>query len=152
MSERIIDRARLEAAMDHAIGAFLIPADAVGIPVGRLHQLLEARRVAFAEKIAGPLPAENRSGRIAPRRAMVRLISRQEIKEQGRLIEGPLLPVAPASKNFAEQLFGAGAVEEVFLVRSALIGVARRNGDAFDAEPFRLVEKGGDPRRLGAVE
>src|SRR5208283_6009112 len=66
MVERIFHRGRLEAAMDHAVGAFFVIASAIGVPVGLLHQLLEARRIAFTEKITRPLPAEDRARRIAP--------------------------------------------------------------------------------------
>src|SRR5579883_493398 len=82
---------------------------------------------------------------------MIGLIAGEKIQEQRGLVEGPFLAAA-LGENVAKQLLGARAVEEMLLVRRALISVAWRDGDALDAEPFRLVEKGGDAGRVGAVE
>jgi hypothetical protein len=49
MVEGIFHGGRLEAAMDHAVGAFFIIAGAIGVPVGFLQQLLECCGVTFAE-------------------------------------------------------------------------------------------------------
>ena len=49
-------------------------------------------------------------------------------------------------------MLGLGAVEEVLLIGRALIGVARRHGDALDAEALHVVKKLGDTRRIGVVE
>src|SRR5258708_39674050 len=111
--------------MRHAVGTLLVLAGAVGLPVGRLHQLLEGLGIAFAEQIAGLLPAENVACRHAPGGALVVLITGKKIQEQAGMQEIPLLALA-ARKHVAEQLLGLGAVEEVLLVRRALIGVARR--------------------------
>src|SRR5208283_1748064 len=81
MVERIFHRFRLEAAMDHAVGAFFVISGAIGVPVGLLHQLLEARRIAFTEKITRPLPAEVRARRIAPRRALIGSIAGEKVEE-----------------------------------------------------------------------
>ena len=84
--ERIADRGmrrgRLVAAMGHAVGAFLVAPGAVGIPVGRLHQFLEGLGVAFAEQIAGLLPAEQIARRHSPGRAVVFPVAGEEIEEQ----------------------------------------------------------------------
>src|SRR5215211_6333266 len=115
--------------MHHAVGAFLVVAGAVGIPVGLLHQLLEGLGVAFAEQIAGTLPAEIVAGRIAPGRAAIGLVAGEKIEKQAGLVEGPAaLPVA--LEDLAEQLLGAPAVQEMLLVGGPLIGIARRHGDA----------------------
>src|SRR5947208_2684226 len=54
------DGAGFVAAVDHAVAALGIAAlVTVGIPVGRLDQLAKRLAVAFAEQIAGPLPAKN---------------------------------------------------------------------------------------------
>src|SRR5471030_1734209 len=98
--------------MDHAIGAFLVVAGAVGIPVGLVHQLLEGFGVALAEQIAGALPAEVVARRVAPRRAMVFLIARKEVEEERRLAERPFVALA-AAEDVAEQLLGLAATEEM---------------------------------------
>ena len=72
---------RLVAAMRHAVRALFVAAGAVGIPVGGLHQLLEGLGVAFAEQIAGLLPAEDVARRHAPRRAVEFLIAGEEVEE-----------------------------------------------------------------------
>ena len=64
--------------------------------------------------------------------------------------EIPVLALAER-EHVAEQLLGLGAVEEVLLVRGALIGVARRHRDA-DAEFGREVEEFCDLFRRMAVE
>src|ERR1700746_990002 len=70
--QRITDgvhyRGRLVAAVHHAIGALLVIPGAVSVPVGIFHEFLEGLRVALAEQITGPLPAEIVSCRIAPGR------------------------------------------------------------------------------------
>src|SRR5271166_2386830 len=57
--ERVVGRRRLVAAMGHAIGALLVSACAVAIPVRGLHELLEGAGVPLSEKVAGLLPAED---------------------------------------------------------------------------------------------
>src|SRR5258708_1868824 len=89
--------------MRHAVGAFFVFAGAVSVPVGGLHQLFEGLGIAFAEQVAGLLPAENVAGRHAPRRAFVVLIAGQEIQEQAGMHEIPLLALAER-KHVAEQL------------------------------------------------
>src|SRR3977135_503995 len=101
MAEGIFDGGRLEAAMDHAVGAFFVIAGAIGIPVGFLHQLLETGRVAFAEQITWPLPAKHRAGGIAPGGALVRSIAGDKVEKKLRLEEGPRL-AASQSENLPE--------------------------------------------------
>ena len=106
MVHGVDDGSRFEAAMHHAIGAFLVIADAVSVPVGLFHQLLEGLGIALAEQIAGPLPAEDGARGIAPGRAMIGLIAGQEIEEQQRLKERPVVAALPRRENIAEQLLG----------------------------------------------
>src|SRR5208282_3447432 len=149
---RVVRRRRLVAAMHHAVGAFLVIARPVLVPVGRLHELLEAPRIAFAEEIAGALPAEHVARRVAPRGAVVLLIAGEEVEEETRLREAPLL-AAPAPEDVAEELLGLVPREGVLLVRRALVGVARRNGDGVDLElEAREVEEGGDALGIEPVE
>src|SRR5476651_1120841 len=124
--------------MDHAIGAFFVIADAIFVPIGRIHQLAESFGVSFAEQVAGPLPAKHRARRIAPGGAMIGLVAGEKIEKQRRLIEAPGLAAlalggVALGEDVAKELLGAGAVEEVLLVGRALIGVAGRDGDALDA-------------------
>ena len=99
-------RRSLKATMNHAVGAFFVIADAVGVPVRFFHQLTEGFRIAFAQKITGALPAEDSSGRIAPGRTVVGLIAGQKIEEHCGLGERPLLAAAATRENPAEQLPG----------------------------------------------
>src|SRR6201989_904918 len=110
MRERVERGGRLVAAMRHAVGTLLILAGAVGIPVGGLHQLLEGLGVAFAEQIAGLLPAEDVARRHAPRGALIGLVAGEEVEEQAGMHEVPLLALAER-EHVAEQLLGLGAVE-----------------------------------------
>src|ERR1700739_2834888 len=64
-------RGCLVTAVHHAVGALLVIPGAVSVPVGVFHPLLEGLRIAFAEQIAGPLPAEIVPCRIAPGRTVV---------------------------------------------------------------------------------
>src|SRR6516164_9272247 len=109
-----------------AVGSFFVLAGAVAVPVRRLHQFLEALGVAFAEQITGLLPAEDVARRHTPWRAFIALVAGEEVEEQPRMHEVPLLALAER-EHVAEQLLGLGAVEEVFLVGSALIGITRRH-------------------------
>src|SRR5262249_10568537 len=106
MRDRVLHRGRLVAAVHHAVRTLLIIAGAIGIPVGLFHQLAEGAGIAFAQQITGALPAEHGAGRIAPRRAVVLLISGEEVEKERRLAERPLAAVAAAPENVAEQPLG----------------------------------------------
>ncbi len=138
--------------MHHAVGALLVIAGAVTLPLGLFHQFLEGRDIAFAKEIAGTLPAEDVARRVAPRRALVGLIAGKEVEKQRGLIERPSLAAAAAFENLAEELLRARPVEEVLLIGGALVGIARRDRDALDAHFLHLIEEVGDLVRLGAVE
>src|SRR5579862_9053360 len=125
MAEAVGDSRRFEAAMHHAVRALLIIADSIGVPVGFLHQLPERAGIALAQEIAGPLPPEDIPRGIAPGRAVVCLIAREEIEKQGRLVERPRLRATTAGKNSAEQISRSLAAQEMFLIGSALIRIAR---------------------------
>ena len=136
--------------MDHAIGAFFIIAGTVGVPIGLFHQRLERRRIAFAKEIAGTLPAEHSLGRIAPGRAMEGLVAGQEVEEDGRLTEAPLTTLAQP-EDVAEQRLGALAVEEMLLVRGALIGITGRQGHGRAEFVVHHIKEIGDFLGLRAV-
>src|SRR5262249_15775901 len=127
--------------MRHAVRAFLVAAGAVGVPVGGFHQLREGLGVAFAEQIAGLLPAEDVAGRHAPRRAVILLIAGQEVEEKARVHELPAFALAER-EDLAKQLLGRAPVEEMLLIGRALIGIAGRDRDT-DAELLSEVEEAG---------
>ncbi len=102
--------------MDHAVGAFLIFADAIRIPIGCFHQLGIGLGVTFAQQIARALPAEDSPRRVAPRCAFVRAVTREKVEEQARLEERPFLAAIAALEDIAEQLLRLRAVEEVLLI------------------------------------
>ncbi len=60
------------------------------------------------------------------------------------MVEAPAAALAEA-EDVAEELFGLLPVEEVLLVRRPLVGVARRDGGALDAEgglrPLTVVRR-----------
>src|SRR6185312_6003838 len=89
---------------------------------------------------------------VAPGRAVIALIAGEEVEEHARLAERPVLAAIAAGEDVAEQLLGFIAIEEVLLVRRALIGIAGRNRDAVDADGSGLVEESGDLVRLGVIE
>src|SRR5262249_19129164 len=112
---RCLGRRRLVAAMSHAVRALLVLAGPVGIPVCGLHQFVERPGVAFAQQVAGLLPAENVAGRHAPRRAVIGLVAGEEIEEQVRVDEIPLFALAHA-EDLAEKLLGLAPAKEMLLV------------------------------------
>ena len=112
MPHGILHRGRFEAAVHHAVGALFVIAGAVRVPVGFFHQLAKRSRVAFAEQIAGTLPAEHGARRIAPRRAAVFLVAGQEIEEQARLAERPRRAAAAATEDVAKELLGRRAMRK----------------------------------------
>src|SRR6185312_2881684 len=123
MLHRVHDGGRLVAAMHHALGAFLVIAGAVGIPIGLAHQLGEGLGIALAEQIARALPAEIVARRVAPGRAVVALVAGEEVEEQRGLAERPVLAAVAALEDAAEQLLGLAPIEEMRLVGRALIGI-----------------------------
>src|ERR1051326_4157524 len=152
MGDRIPDGSGFIAAVNHAIGAFGVVAGSVGIPVRLLQELAKGFRITLAEQVARTLPAEHGPGRIAPGRAMVLLVAGQEVEKQSGLAERPSFAAAAATEDVAEQLFGLLAVQEMFLIRRPLVGVARRNGDGVDSEAPRLVEERSHLRGNHVVE
>src|SRR5690606_915705 len=148
--ERVLDRRALVAAMRHAVVALRIAARAVLLPVRRLHQLLERRRVPFVdEEIAGLLPAEDVVRGIRPRRALIALIPGEEIEEQARLIEAPLARAGPSAVDeLAEELLRLPSPEEHVLARRMIVAVARTGHHAFNAEAHHLLEETGDVVRI----
>src|SRR6266566_1975336 len=138
--------------MHHAIGALLVVAGTVRLPVGLLHQLAKGGRIAFTEQITGTLPTEDVPGRIAPRSAAVFLVAGQEVEEKTRLAERPCARTSAAAKNVAKKLLGTSAGEKVRLIRRPFIRISGRYRDAIDAERAGLVEKPRDAVRVGIVE
>ena len=138
--------------MDHAVGAFLVLADAVLVPLGGVHEFAEGRGIALSQQVAGLLPAEHGARRVAPRRALVGLVAGEEVQEVDRLAERPGLAAAAAGQDAAEQFLGLVAIEEVLLVGRALVGIARRNGDSVQAERLHVVEEGCHLGGIGIVE
>src|SRR3974390_2925529 len=82
VTHRVPDSRCLVTAVHHAVGALLVVAGPVGIPVGFIHQLAKAAGVAFPQQVARSLPAENVAGWIAPRSATVLAVAGEKVKEQ----------------------------------------------------------------------
>ena len=139
------------AAMHHALGALLVVAGAVPLPLGLLHEPLESGGVALTQKIAGPLPAEDVARGVTPRRTAILLVAGEEIEEKGGLADAGF-PALAAPDDIAEQQLGLSAVEEMLLVRRPLVRIARRDGDALHPQRHGVVENLGHARRLGVVE
>src|SRR5690606_23528604 len=120
------------------------------VPIGRLHQLLERRRVPFVdEQIARLLPAEDVVRRVRPWRALVALISGEKVEKQARLIEMPLARPRPSAlEDLAEELLRLPPAEEDVLPRRVVVAVARRNHHALDSETHRVIEEIGDVVRI----
>src|SRR3984893_5925974 len=152
MAHCVLHRGRLVTAVHHAIGALLVVAGTVRVPVGFLHPLAKARRVAFTEQITGTLPTKDVPGRVAPRSAAVFLVAGQEVEEKTRLAERPCARTSATAENVAKKLLGASAGEKVCLIRRPFIRISRRYRDAIDAERAGLVEKPRDAVRVGIVE
>src|SRR5262249_6155896 len=129
---------------------FLVVAGAVVVPRRALHELLEGLGIAFAKQVARALPAEHGTSWIPPGRAMIGLVAGEEVEEQTRLVERPFL--ALASEDVPEKLPRSRAIEEMLLIWCALIGVARRNRDAIDAERHNTIEEARHALRIGAAE
>src|ERR1700694_4570966 len=152
MAHGVLHRGRLVTAVHHAIGALLVVAGTVRVPVGFLHQLAKAGRLAFTEQITGTLPTEDVPGWVAPRSATVFLVAGQEVEEKTRLAERPCARTSATAENVAKKLLGASAGEKVCLIRRPFIRISRRYRDAIDAERAGLVEKPRDAVRVGIVE
>src|SRR5262249_31998212 len=76
----------------------------------------------------------------------------EEMDEQGGIKKPPCPIFWRTAEDVAKQLLGLGAVEKVLLVRSTLVGVSGRDGDAIDAQSLHVVEECGNAFRLGIVE
>src|SRR5579872_3768198 len=157
--ERIVDRRTLETAMSHAVVAGGIATHPVLVPLGVFHQGFERGRIALVrQQVAGSLPAEQVIGRCAPGRALIGLVTRQEVQKQAGVIEGPAAGRAPrtlgaaAFEDFAEQALAGAASEEDILPRGMMIAVARRDHDALDPESHRLIEERRDVIRILSAE
>lgn len=82
---------------------------------------------------------------------MIVFIASQEVQEERRLREAPFLALAE-TEDVTEELLGLLAVQEVLLIRRALIGVARSRHDAINAKRHDLIEEPCHALGLGAVE
>src|SRR6202011_2735434 len=117
-------RRALESAMRHAIVAAWISTDAVFFPLGVLDQRAIARRVALVgEQVARPLPTEHIVGGIAPRRALIGLVTGEKIQEQGGMIERPrdARGAAAQAEDAAKQLLARIARQEHVLFRRMVV-------------------------------
>src|SRR5262249_56941176 len=131
--EGVVHRGRLVPAVHHAVAALLVAAAlAVVLPARGLEQLLERRRVALLEQIAGALPAEDVVGRVAPWRALEVLLAHEELQEERRLVETPA--ALRVREDPREEIVRALRAQEVLLVGRLRIAVARRDHHALDAE------------------
>src|SRR5512145_997691 len=149
--ERVVHRRRLVPAVHHAVPALLVPAPPpVALPARGLEQLLEARRVALLEEVAGPLPAEDVEGWVTPGRALEVLLAHEELEEQRRLVEPP----APLRlrEDRREEVVRAPGAQEVLLIGRLGVAVARRDHHALDAQIHRLVEELAHPQGVRSVE
>src|SRR5437773_8683594 len=124
-AHRMQHRGRLVAAMRHAVRAAVVLAAAVLLPVGRLDEFLVRLGVAVAHQVARALPAEDRVARDAPRRALEVDLALEEVEEERRVVETPLLALA-VCEGLGEELAGLRHPGEVVLVGCLLIGVRRR--------------------------
>src|SRR5687768_4066285 len=97
------DGAGLVSAVDHAVAALGIAAlESIVAPSGSFHQFAERLAIAFAEQVAGSLPAENAVRGTAPRLALEVVVAAEEFEEEGRLIEAP--GATRAGQQRAEQV------------------------------------------------
>src|SRR6476659_10073132 len=113
MTNGVLNRRCLVTAVDHAVRALFVVARAVGIPVRFFHQLTKRPRIAFAQQIAGALPAEHVPRRVAPRRTAVLLVACEEIQEQAGLAERPGFAAATAAEDVAEERLRLCAAQEM---------------------------------------
>ncbi len=134
--------------MRHAVGAARVLAPPVGVPVGRLDELLVRLHVPVVHQVAGLLPAEQRVGRNAPRGAAEIGLALEEVQEQRRVVQPPLLPPAVAER-LAEQFPRFLHAEEMLLVGRLLVGVGGRDLHLVDAEVVVEVGEHVDDRLRG---
>src|SRR5437899_5456923 len=120
----IVNGLRFIAAMDHAVGALLVSASSVVVPVRVLDELPEGRGVAVLEQITRLLPAENVVGGIAPWRALVVHLAHEEVQKERRLVEPPVFlgRVQDAREHLPRPL----SLEKVLLIGCLLVTVPRR--------------------------
>src|SRR5437762_12868561 len=120
MANGIPDGGCFVTAVHHAVGALLVIPGSVRVPIRLFHQRAKGFRIAFAQQVAGTLPSEDVSGRVAPRRAAVTAVAGEEVEKQARLAERPCACAATSTEDRAEKFFGSRSREEVRLVRRTL--------------------------------
>ena len=139
-----LHRRGLEAAMDHAVGAFFIcrrhtcPTRCCPLARGR-----SWRSLAQQAK-QGLLPAEHGARRL-PRRALgSSRIAGEEVQEVDRLAERPGRPPRPRARMPRNSSLVLRAIEEMRLIRRAFVGVA---GDTvMPSSPSAFVRRRGRQR------
>ena len=136
--------------MDHAVGALLVPAGPVVVPVRVLDELPEGRGVAVLEQITRLLPAENVVRGIAPWRALVVHLAHEEVQKERRLVEPPVFlgRVQDAREHLPRPL----SLEKVLLIGRLLVTVPRRDHHAFDAQLHHRVEELPHTLGIGIIE
>src|SRR5207247_512561 len=110
-----------------------VAAAPVLLPVGRLDQLAVRLRVTVRHQVARPLPAEERVARNPPRRALEVDLALEEVEEQRRVVEPPLLPL-PVGERGREELARLAHAGEMLLVGRLLVRVRGRELHLVDLE------------------
>jgi hypothetical protein len=109
-------------------------------PVGVFHQFPEGGGIAFIQQIAGPLPSENRIIRTPPGGAIVIPFPFQKIKVKGTVIEVPAF-TGPIGEDHPEEVSGPVLLQEVFLIRSPVIGISGGNHHPVHSQLLHIIEK-----------
>ena len=140
MGEHVIDCGRLKAAVKHTIAASRVTPGSVTVPVRFIAKRPEAVGVAaFGPEIAGPLPAEDIPGRVAPGGTIIVPVACQEVDEERCLVEPPG-PIPSASKDLSEEKPALFPVEEYLFLRSKGVAVSGRNRHPLDTQTHDKVE------------
>ena len=134
--------------MHHALGAAGVFADAVFLPVGLFHHLLETRVMGVGNEIAGGLPALGVPSRIAPGGAVQFLFPLEEAQVHGGGEEAEALA---HFVNLLEFLFDVPPLQEELLA-NGFIAEAGGHQQAVDTDLFQFGEEHLDLHQVRFLE
>src|SRR3990172_5729161 len=135
--------------MSHTVRASGVPPPAVFRPIGTLHKLTVAIRIAVGEQVAWPLPTQHRKAGNRPGTAGQVDCARKEIQIERRVVEPPA-PSSPLAQHLPEQSLGLRHDGEVILVGRPPLCVSRRDHKGIDPQ-VKVEEVKEIDYRLGGI-
>lgn len=142
MPHRVHHRRGLKTTMHHACFTPLVSVGTIPGPIRGRHQFLKSFSISVIYQVAGPLPAKNIVGRIAPGRTSIVLSTREKIQIEFTVIENPLAHFTQL-EQLSEELDGILTSRELALHRGLFVSKSRSDGHTLNTQSADKIQKAG---------